>query len=396
MGMTLPETGDHPGKGVMRKLENGDTTHRFIPYPDTFNPNQNFQELLASDRFQDVITNFREKTNVRTPLKGMLGVAMVQPLLMIAFDSVLRTEEGHEDELVQLAIDLVKKEMCLPDDAFQYDVKMVKMGEIRNDEFQHRMENEPEPPPNIDATDSQVDIENEYASEEDQFNFEKAKRRMVNSIIQGSAKRGHYMYYNVLDELKEITDSDNVAKYYGQLMSINDATYWLLNDKEIEQATQGGGMAGGGGSAIAGKSEININTSPPTIKAKGICFPVLVHEIIKGVLEVFAVHGRPENYEEVEATQDKIEDEIWDLRLGPTIWKKLFGMFPMDIHFDTDKEIQNFLLTEIFKLPPTHFFKLINGVLEDEDSARQQIQSMANQIRYDEDFGFANKDEDDD
>ena len=49
------------------------------------------------------------------------------------------------------------------------------------------------------------------------------------------------------------------------------------------------------GQSIAGKEEIDPETDPPTIKARGITFPVLVHELVKGTMELLATQGLPDD-----------------------------------------------------------------------------------------------------
>jgi hypothetical protein len=86
------------------------------------------------------------------------------------------------------------------------------------------------------------------------------------------------------------------------------------------------------------------------------------------VLELFAIQGRPEDeetYDEVESSEDTLEKEMWDLRLGPAIWDRLRSQFPEDIIIDENKkELQNYLLVEIFKLPAKKFLVFMREVLQ--------------------------------
>ena len=48
-------------------------------------------------------------------------------MMMQAVQQVKQIESNNEGYLEQLAVDFVKKEMSLPDDAFQYDVELTSM-----------------------------------------------------------------------------------------------------------------------------------------------------------------------------------------------------------------------------------------------------------------------------
>ena len=117
----------------------------------------------------------------------------------------------------------------------------------------------------------------------EKFNDEVAKRRLLNAMIQGSAKKGHYMFELVYDKLEEL--ERGIVRKYGILMSVNDSLYWLFPDEMILTTGDGGGFAG--------KEEIDTETGPPTVRARGVFFPVLVHELIKGVTEILTTQGQP-------------------------------------------------------------------------------------------------------
>jgi len=363
--MDLPPE-NKPDRGVQDKLSQGDTPFDKVEFPDTpeDRPESNFQELLASERYRDVIAKVQEYTGRPVSMEGTSGMMPLQHAMLQSFQNITQTEMAHREELEQLAIEVVKEEMKLPDDAFQWDVKIVGMGEVDMEGMEMGNQNQ---------EDDEAAIENEVeiAAELENLDQEKAKRRLINSIIQGSAMKGYYMYHNVADRLEEITGSNTLIRDYGIMMSVNDTMYWQLPDQMMNTAMQGG--------SAAGSEEVDRNTDPPTIKARGINFPVLVHEIIKGVMEVFAVQGLPDDgsAQDVIASEDTLEKEVWDIRLGPSIWSKIREMFPEEIVLeDNQKELQNFLLLAIFKLEARNFLVFVKEVL----SGSERGQNMMNQL----------------
>jgi hypothetical protein len=364
------DTPDRPSQELQAKLAQGDTPLKKVPLPKTGDePNKNFQELLASERYKQVIAKVREYTGIQTPLSGDQGIMPLAQMMMGAHNEIVATERNHREELENLAIELVKKEMSIPEGALQFDAKIVGLGEVDTEDFNREMGQEQ---PNMDP----VDIETDLADDLSKMNMEKAKRRLINSMIQGASKRGHYMYHFVSDKIREITGSDSLLNQYGVLMSINDTLYWQLSDETMKMMMGG---AGGGGS-VAGKEEVKRETDPPTIVARAINFPALVHELIKGVMELFAIQGRPTDEEgnedpswsEIEQSEDTLEKEVWDLRLGPAIWDRIRAQFPEQILVDENqRELQNYLIQSLFKLPAKPFLVLMVEVISGSENGKR-------------------------
>ena len=362
---------DRPDQGLQDKLSQGETPLKKVPFPTTGQePNQNFQEVLASERYKQVVSNLRRYLGDRTPIqRGMEGVMQLQMTLMNAHNTVVQIERNHRQELEQLAIELVMKEMGIPEGAVEFDAKIVGMDEIDMSDFEHDNEDEENP--------EQVEIENEIEifNELQNLDLERAKRRMINAIIQGASKKGHYMFHMVPERLEQITGNPNILNLYGTLMSINDITYWQISDQMIKNM---GGSAAGKESAEGPEEE----GGSGKVTARGINFPVLVHELIKGTIELIALQGRPEgDFTDIESTEDTLEKEMWDLRLGPAIWDRIRNQFPEDILTDENKrELQSYLLLEIFKLPAKKFLVFMKEVLSGSNSGKRMMNELMDGI----------------
>ena len=364
------DTPDRPYQGIQTKLSQGDTPLKKVPLPQTGDePNKNYQELLASERYRQVIAKVREYTGVQTPIRGEEGVMPLAQMMMSAHNEIVNTERNHREALENLAVELVKKEMSIPDDALQFDAKIVGLGEIDTENFNRENNQEEE---NM----GEVEVEEDLADDLATMNLEKAKRRLINNMIQGASKKGHYMYHYVAEKIREITGSETLLNQYGILMSINDTLYWQLSDETMKMMMGGPG----GGGSVGGKEEVRRNTNPPTIVARGINFPVLVHELIKGVMELFAIQGRPSDEEgnedprwsEIEQSEDTLEKEMWDLRLGPAIWDRIRRQFPEEILLDENKfELQNYLIVSIFKLPAREFLVFMKEVISGSETGKR-------------------------
>lgn len=374
MAMDLPP-GSEPHPDITRRLAAGDTGYKSEHLPQTDRPEMNFQELLASDRYKEVIEKLSHYVGRDVRLRTIEDFLPLRSLTLNALRNVIMIESQHKEALEQLAVELVKREMGIPEDAFIFDAKLIGLGELGAQIQQQQQQ--PEQEVNIEG-------EQDLLNRLENLDLEKAKRRLINGMIQGSAKKGHYMFHYVADKLTEITGSDTLVNNYGIIMSVNDASYWQAGDDEISQMMQ---MDIG----QAGNEEVDRNTEPPTIKARGVIFPVLVHELIKGVMEIFALQGLPEvGAEEVMKSEDVPEKEVWDLRLGPQIWDRIRSQFPEDVLVDENKrELQSYLLTAIFQLPANEFLVFMKEVLTGTEQGKQfmsQLMDGINQAFNNEDY----------
>jgi hypothetical protein len=375
------DTQDRPHQDIQNKLASGDTPIKKVPLPKTGNePNSNFQELLASERYKQVINKVRQYTGVEAPMVGERGsIGQLSQMMMDAHNSIVQTEREHRGQLEQLAIELVMKEMGIPEGSVQFDAKIIGMGEVDMSDFNREEQNQ-ENPEEVETEDQEEEfnIEQNLMQDLETLDLERAKRRLINSMVQGSSKKGHYMYQLVPQKIQQITGSQELINQYGVLMSINDTLYWQLSDDMMQM------MMGGGAGAVGGSEEVERDTDPPTIKARAINFPILVHELIKGMMELFSHQGEPEDkdlFQQVMQHEDTLEKEMWDLRLGPAIWDRIRNQFPEDILTDENKvEIQNYLLVEIFKLPARRFLTLMKEVISGSETGKRLLQQIVNAI----------------
>jgi len=359
------ETPDRPDPDIQGKLQTGDTPLKKVPLPTTGRePNQNFQELLGSERYKQTVERVRRYAGlgagqrVQDPNTQMSLVRTA----MAAVARIGDIEGQHLEELEQLAIELVTKEMGIPEGAVQWDVKIERPN---LEGFKRDQEGEEEP--------QQVnpEIEIQLATDLEKLNLERAKRRLVNAIIQGSAAKGQYMFHLVEPALTRITGTNEIINLYGILMSILDIQYWQYPDEMIK---------GGIEQSVEGKEEVDRNTEPPTIYARASNFPVLVHEIIKGVMELFSHQAEPEDkemFQQVMELEDTLEKEVWDLRLGPPIWERIREQFPEDVLTDETKYgLQSWILVEIFKLEPKKFLVLTREIISGSPEGKRLVDEI--------------------
>lgn len=359
-----------------------DKSTPYSKHPAMPKMSRDFVELISSKRFNDTVGKLRSalersvgSTRHLTSGNPLMNLMM---LVMQALRQSGSIESRHKEELETLAVDLVKKEMAIPPGSLQFDAKLMGMGQSESTERMRRQAEEPSREEMMDAFKSAQEHENDveaFLDAMDNFDRERAKRRMINALIGGAAKKGQYMYHTVSQRLNEI--DPNLIELYGITTAIIDHLYWLYPEETLEA------MSGQGGSEV-GTSEIDNQTDPPTVKARGVNFPTLVHELVKGVYEVFGTHGLPDDPRQAEmvmGVEDTVPAEAWDLKLGPVFWELLQKSYPIEILTEDDmKHIQHYLFMRLSAMPAEEFFQLFKEVLEEKQSGKDKIQRMVNEI----------------
>jgi hypothetical protein len=376
-----------------------DKTTPYAGHPGLPKLDRDVVEIISSQRFKQSVENVRRFMGDTSSIQGSPQQVLMKLMqsAMRLFPKIASIEQNHKEFLEKLAVDLVVKEMAIPDGALQFDAKL-ESGMMSAAEGMRGESEEPSPDEIKDAFGSANENTDEleaFMDAMEQFDQQKAKRRFINALIGGASKKGHYMYQLVGEELNRL--HPELVRLYGMSQSILDHLYWIYPE------SMSSGMAASG-EGQAGQSEIDTETDPPTVKARGVTFPILIHELVKGVFEVLGTHGLPDDPRQAEmviASQDTVPAEIWDLRLGPVFWERFTEAYPDEL-FDEDKKyIQHYLFQRFSALDPKRFFKLTKFILSGDPKGKQSLQYMVDEIvkelkQQDRDSMFGSNDDDED
>jgi len=365
---------------IERKILGKETP--YSKHPAMPKTSRDFVELVSSKRFNDTVSKLRTILQRTTGSTAQLSSRNpLMSLMMLVSQAIMQTsriEGRHKEDLENMAVELVKKELGVPTGQLQFDAKLVGMGQSESTQRARREAEQPSREEMTQAFKSAQEHENDveaFLDAMDNFDMERAKRRMINALIGGAAKKGQYMYHFVSEKLNDI-DPD-LIEYYSLSTAIVDHLYWLYPEETLQA------MSGQGGGEI-GTSEVDDTTDPPTVIARGVNFPTLVHELVKGVHEVLGTQGLPDDPRQAEmvmAAEDTVPAEAWDLKLGPVFWELLQRSYPLDILTDEDKKhIQLYLFSKISAMPAKEFFDLFKEVLEEKPSGKQKIQRMVDEL----------------
>jgi hypothetical protein len=144
---------------------------------------------------------------------------------------------------------------------------------------------------------------------------------------------------------------------------------------ELGDAGDDEGEEGGGGEESQG---------PDTkIIAEGLIFPILCHEIIKGIKAANARHGLPQDpsmREKVKAQVDILSNEPMQLRIGPEIVEKIRFALPDEMFSPSNKGLINWFEIQMYQIPAKEFLELIGNAISEDDSKIRKATSKFEEI----------------
>ena len=366
---------------VEKKITGKETPYH--GFPAIPNMDRDFIELISSKRFKDSVDKVRTAMGDTRTIQGSNALMQLMGTVGQAMQKLVMIQSQNKEVLENLAVELVKNELGIPDGAMQFKAELVGQPMAAAE----GMQSEPEMPSEEEVEELMGDMEN--------FNLEREKRRFINSLIQGAAFKGGHMYNLVKNEINDI--NPQLMNLYAVTQSLMEHAYWIFPNME--------GMAGGGGGQM-GQSEVDEETDPPTVSAKAVTFPLLVHELVKGVYEIFGSHGLPDDPRQQEMilnAEDTLPAEIWDSRLGPIFWEKFMASYPIELFDEDKKHIQHYLFMRFSALNAEEFMKVSKMILKGDPLGQQFIQGMVNEIvkdlkdkEYKDAMGYDDDEDDDD
>lgn len=208
----------------------------------------------------------------------------------------------------------------------------------------------------------------------DEATPDEKRRRVINAITQGASVISMTELFRIFrSHLDEINPS--LYEKYNQIM--NDAFGIYDNDDAIAlmlAAVAGGQKMAGGSSKITISEALGI-------RARAVCFPMLVHELIKGYYGILGQSGLKGDKETKQATVravDKLENEPEDIRYGKFIYKAINNIFLAFAESD-DSRVQSFFFQDVYKLGDSEFFLFVENAIN-EELTPQQINWVQNTI----------------
>jgi hypothetical protein len=328
---------------VRRKFESGE--HDYSGHLDSDTVRNISQEV-----FGDIQRAIREKT-------GRQNVNMMDVQMLLG-DNLMRAIQKEQQigiqNLEQKAVRMIREQFNIPEDAVEFQAEITGLPQLGGRPIEKG---------NLQYTKGNKEVP--QGKTEDELKPEVTRRRITNAMMHGAARKSQNLHH-MDDELRQQDPQLNQA--YGNIMAANDAMYWMMSDEAIEQEGRGG--------VHAGNVRLDLsNPEKPKIIAQGIVFPILLHELAKGVMELMSLWSLPEDKDIRDYVTDKtdhLEAETNDIRLGSYIWGKFVEQIPVD-----NQEVISLTFNLLQQLPTEEFNGVMEGLANNQDQAKNTVRQLA-------------------
>ena len=276
-----------------------------------------------------------------------------------------RHEEPIRDKLQTICNNVVVEMFGIPNNAMEIECELVE--EISSTEQFHI------------TPDTDEDYEYEDVDEMDRYDSDVNKRRIINAVSYGAAARfmeqSGKLWVNDVFEIDE-----ELPHLYSQIMKINEYLVFKTNVQIEDKSHKQGGTVE---TRLAREGEV------PKIHARGIIFPVLMQETIRGVIEVLSSYGFPDDLSLIRRTTniaDALENEPWNMRFGPIMWDCICGAVS---RFETENF--PYFFKELVSLPTEEFEKLMKNLFAGTKYGKSGINELYSRSKYNNEYEkFAN------
>ena len=325
--------------------------------------------------------------------------------------SSMQYVRGKENELSELATKVFLNiyQELIDRYEIEVDIKIIRPGRVK-DWMDSCEDCEPAEPPKM------KEIEDEEVKKEIH------KRKIDNLVIQGEAKNTKHILHSeeVKDGLKEIYGEETakvVFDLWDETTKVADQLDWIIptevRSQMMEEAPDF--MAGACFvdwqpkkkeeeeeevdkeeedkeksffAKLFGKDDDEIENDiqesseeTPIIRARGIDFPMLLHESVKGLFEILSLGGLPEDKRTAELSilNTGIEDEPEDWKYGPEIASDIRDFINLNDkvskHPNVREEVYKILIDRN-TMSTDDFLKLIKGILSKKEEARIKVDKI--------------------
>jgi hypothetical protein len=373
---------------------------------------------------KDYIKDTEARAKARLGLSGRENPMQFGGRLMQLLQQSQQATRGNEEELENLAKEIIIQNYGEILDNIELDIKLVRTGEeiaqfMKDCEEEQDDDNEESP---------------SFRQVKDPATINKIhKAKLGNNIIQGEAKntKNIIAMQEVKDGLVDIfgPQADQILNMWKEMSNLADKMDWIIpievKADMMERAPQG--MAGavsvdwkpkqkeeeekeeesdddfakrilddlakGDEPDEEDKEEFGeeVQGATPRIRARGIDFPMLIHETVKGIYQLIASIQFPAedaSKEEIEMAQtvklniSSFEDEAEDFRTGPEIaadFRDFINQNPEATHPNMRAFIFGKMMDSNY-ISDADFLKLFRGILNKTPDARRKIDEMIDEV----------------
>lgn len=317
--------------------------HPAIPEGDE----NNFEQKIMGKRFSEVVNRYKRAFDVDEIDNTQL---MTQMMPMVHETMALETK--HKKDLEKLAEKMIRDEYDMPEDIVEIKATLSPKISLEG------TKKHPTPKSN----------DFQFESHEDMVNAkgEIYKRRFLNAMIQGAAKKTNHMFHMVDDELTNM--DPRLLNRYSKVMSAADYMYYVI--PKMDNGTSGG---------VVKVTFPTADNPKAVIEAEAMIFPVLIHELVKGVMELLSAHGLPKDKKLGDYVIDKadfLSAEPWDMRIGPALWDRFTDCIDAD-----DFNLKHQLYIELASMPVNEFNENMREILAGTNKGKKMVKEIMSSVK---------------
>jgi hypothetical protein len=317
--------------------------HPAIPEGDE----NNFEQKIMGKRFSEVVNRYKRAFDTENIDNSQL---MMQMMPMV--HETMALEAKHKKDLEKLAEKMIREEYDMPEDIVEIKAKLSPNIMLEGTKKQ------PKPKSN----------DYEFENHEEMVNAkgEVYKRRFLNAMIQGAAKKTNHMFHMVDDELTNM--DPRLLNRYSKVMSAADYMYYVI--PKMDNGTNGG---------VVKVTFPTAENPKAVIEAEAMIFPVLIHELVKGVMELLSAHGLPKDKKLGDYVVDKADflaAEPWDMRIGPALWDRFTDCVDSD-----DFHLKHHLYMELASMPVKEFNENMREILAGTNKGKKVVKEIMDSVK---------------
>lgn len=300
-------------------------------------------ELLAIKEFIRCVELFQSRNTGISLQDAACRIPGVQNL-------IIKAESPHKQKLEELAINTIREIYKVPG---YVDMKAFIQPRLSLDTEQDH------------NPDSFLGLTLE---QKNNMRDEICKREILSGLCHGSSMHvWKGIYHLVSDELNNI--SSDLKELYDYYTSTIGIAIWLINPDQFQESIVSGNQITQGFNELKFDKEKGFGGQ---IQAKAINFPVLLHELNKGVIDWLISGAIPKEYSEEElkyyySKSDTYENELWHYTLSPSLWSGL-----LDAAQVPNENIPK-LISHITKLSYAELVQLFRLIQDSPEQATQKI-----------------------
>jgi hypothetical protein len=199
-------------------------------------------------------------------------------------------------------------------------------------------------------------------------------------------------------EVKSQVDSIDRSLYrqYEVIMAANDFLYFTMDNMIDQMSRTGQGVAGkfeleniesedSSQDSDEGEESGELQGPDTKVKAYGLIFPILCHEVVKGLEEVQGRHSynpKPEMASKVLGKTDVLSKEPMQLRIGPELVTKINMALPDEVFEPENYGLMRWFKIILYRKPAKEFLEIFKNLISEKiDLVKKEFEEILEEAR---------------